>query len=99
MTELSATGGRDVHTEDRTVERAFAAEVAARGLPFTVVHLTDPAARAVYGTANVLIRPDQHVVWRGTRLPDAGAAAVLDQVLGYAGAAAEPAPVPVTTAA
>ena len=88
-----------VLTDDRTVERAFVAEVAARGLPFTVVHLTDPAARAVYGTTNVLIRPDQHVVWRGTRLPDAGAAAVLDQVLGHAGAKADPAPVPVTTAA
>ncbi|WP_406118254.1 FAD-dependent monooxygenase [Streptomyces sp. NBC_00989] len=96
---LGTSFGLLVLTDDRTVEKAFAAEAAARSLPFTVVHLTDPAARAVYGTANVLIRPDQHVVWRGTRLPDAGAAAVLDQVLGHAEAAAEPAPVPVTTAA
>ncbi|MBK6010670.1 FAD-dependent monooxygenase [Streptomyces sp. MBT53] len=86
-------------TEDRTVERAFAAEVAARGLPFTVVHLTDPAARAVYGTTNVLIRPDQHVVWRGTRLPDAGAAAVLDQVLGQVASTAARTSTPVSTAA
>ncbi|MFE2042097.1 FAD-dependent oxidoreductase [Streptomyces sp. NPDC059477] len=73
-----------VLTQDRTAERAFTAEAAARGLPFTVVHLTDPAARAVYGTAHVLIRPDQHVAWRGARLPDGGAGAVLDQVLGHA---------------
>lgn len=96
---LGTSFGLLVLTDDRTVEKAFAAEAAARSLPFTVVHLTDPAARTLYGTANVLIRPDQHVVWRGTRLPDAGAAAVLDQVLGHAEATAEPAPVPVTTAA
>ncbi|MGA5703168.1 FAD-dependent monooxygenase [Peterkaempfera bronchialis] len=79
---LGTSFGLLVLTEDRTVEHAFAAEAAARSLPFTVVHLTDPAARAVYGTANVLIRPDQHVVWRGTHLPRAGAATVLDRVLG-----------------
>ncbi|WTW40122.1 hypothetical protein OG933_41670 [Streptomyces sp. NBC_00016] len=64
---------------------------AARSLPFTVVHLSDPSARAAYGTANVLIRPDQHVVWRGERLPAGGAGAVLDRVLGLAPA---PAPAP-----
>jgi 2-polyprenyl-6-methoxyphenol hydroxylase-like FAD-dependent oxidoreductase len=96
---LGTSFGLLVLTEDRTVERAFAAEAAARSLPFTIVHLTDPAARAVYGTANVLIRPDQHVVWRGTRLPGTGAAAVLDQVLGQATATAARAPAPVTTAA
>ncbi|MFJ5272906.1 FAD-dependent oxidoreductase [Streptomyces sp. NPDC088358] len=73
-----------VLTEDRRVERAFVSEAAARSLPFTVVHLTDPEARAVYGTGHVLVRPDQHVAWRGTELPDAGAAAVLDRVLGGA---------------
>ncbi|MFL6118714.1 FAD-dependent monooxygenase [Actinophytocola sp.] len=71
-----------VLTEDRTVERAFAAEAAARSLPFTVVHLTEPAAREVYGTGNVLVRPDQHVAWRGTALPHGGAAAVLDRIVG-----------------
>ncbi|MFJ4632235.1 FAD-dependent oxidoreductase [Streptomyces sp. NPDC088847] len=96
---LGTSFGLLVLTDDRTVERTFAAEAATRDLPFTVVHLTDPAAQAVYGTTNVLIRPDQHVVWRGTRLPDAGAAAVFDQVLGHTEAAAEPAPAPVTTAA
>ncbi|GAA2996633.1 2-polyprenyl-6-methoxyphenol hydroxylase [Actinokineospora diospyrosa] len=71
-----------VLTEDRAVEQEFAAQAAARSLPFTVVHLSDPAARELYGVDNVLIRPDQHVAWRGTALPDGGAAAVLDRVLG-----------------
>ncbi|MEU3792250.1 FAD-dependent oxidoreductase [Streptomyces fructofermentans] len=72
-----------VLTEDRGVERELAAEAAARSLPFTVVHLPDPGVRSVYGTTNVLVRPDQHVAWRGTRLPDGGAAALLDRVLGH----------------
>ncbi|WP_328491998.1 FAD-dependent oxidoreductase [Streptomyces sp. NBC_00414] len=74
-----------VLTEDRDVEEAFVAEAAARALPFAVIHLTHPEARAVYGTGNVLVRPDQHVAWRGTELPDAGAGAVLDRVLGVGG--------------
>ncbi|MDQ1034042.1 2-polyprenyl-6-methoxyphenol hydroxylase-like FAD-dependent oxidoreductase [Streptomyces sp. V3I8] len=74
-----------VLTEDRAVEEAFVAQATARALPFTVIHLTHPQARAVYGTGNVLVRPDQHVAWRGTALPDAGAGAVLDRVLGGGG--------------
>ncbi|MFI5864094.1 FAD-dependent monooxygenase [Streptomyces sp. NPDC051546] len=72
-----------VLTADRTVEHAFVAEAAARALPFTVIHLTDPGARAVYGTGHVLVRPDQHVAWRAAALPEGGAAAVLDHVLGH----------------
>lgn len=78
--------------EDREAEHALTAEAAARGIPYTVVHLTDPAARTVYGTPYVLVRPDQHVVWRGDRLPPGGATAVWDRVLGAAqhvGAAVE----------
>lgn len=71
-----------VLTEDRAVEAAFTEEAAARSLPLTVIHLTDPGARTVYGTGNVLVRPDQHVAWRGAVLPDGGAGAVLDRVLG-----------------
>ncbi|GAA3476074.1 hypothetical protein [Streptomyces yanii] len=71
-----------VLTEDRVVEHALVAEAAARSLPFTVIHLSGLGARAVYGTTNVLVRPDQHVAWRGAVLPDGGAGAVLDRVLG-----------------
>ncbi|MGW4123096.1 FAD-dependent oxidoreductase [Nocardia sp. NPDC004711] len=67
---------------DRAAEQAFAAEALARRLPFTVIHLTDPQARQVYGADVVLVRPDQHVAWRGATLPVGGAAAVFDRVLG-----------------
>ncbi|MEX5635088.1 FAD-dependent monooxygenase [Parafrankia sp. FMc2] len=76
---------------DRAVEEAFADEASARGLRFTVVHLTDPSVRALYGADNVLVRPDQHVAWRGGELSTGGAGAVLDRVLG-AGSPEVPAP-------
>jgi 2-polyprenyl-6-methoxyphenol hydroxylase-like FAD-dependent oxidoreductase len=74
-----------VLADDGAVGRAFAAEATPRSLPFTVIHLADPAVRELYGADNVLIRPDQHVAWRGARLPEGGAAAVLDLVLGASG--------------
>jgi hypothetical protein len=72
---------------DRNVEHALAAEAASRGLPFTVVHLSEPSLRAVYGDGSVLVRPDQHIAWRGASLPGGGAASVLDHVLGIRQAA------------
>jgi hypothetical protein len=77
-----------VLTGDGTAGQAFAAEAAARSLPFAVIHLPDPAVRELYGADNVLIRPDQHVAWRGAQVPDGGAAAVLDLVLGTASGSA-----------
>jgi hypothetical protein len=71
-----------VLSQDRTTGQAFAAEASARSLPFTVIHLSDPAIRELYGADNVLIRPDQHVAWRGAQVPGGGAAAVLDLILG-----------------
>jgi hypothetical protein len=70
-----------------SVEHALAAEAASRGLPFTVAHLSEPSLRAMYGDGTVLVRPDQHVAWRGTSLPQGGAAVVLDHVLGIRQAA------------
>jgi hypothetical protein len=40
-----------------------------RRLPLKVVHLADPVARDLYERDLVLIRPDQHVAWRGNRAP------------------------------
>jgi 2-polyprenyl-6-methoxyphenol hydroxylase-like FAD-dependent oxidoreductase len=71
---------------DRAAEAAFVAEAAGRGLPFTVVHLIDPEVRELYGADHILVRPDQHVAWRGDQLPAGGAGAVLDLVLGVAAA-------------
>jgi 2-polyprenyl-6-methoxyphenol hydroxylase-like FAD-dependent oxidoreductase len=38
--------------------------------PFTVLAIGDTHARAIYGYDLLLLRPDLHVVWRGSRLPD-----------------------------
>jgi hypothetical protein len=37
----------------------------------------------------VLIRPDQHVAWRGAQVPEGGAAAVLDRILAISGGLAD----------
>jgi hypothetical protein len=54
--------------------------------------------RALYGADNVLVRPDQHVAWRGDQLPAGGAGAVLDLVLGVTSIASSRATSPVTSA-
>jgi 2-polyprenyl-6-methoxyphenol hydroxylase-like FAD-dependent oxidoreductase len=64
------------------VELALRAEATERAIPLQVIHLTDPDAVSVYGPGVVLVRPDQHVAWRGAEVPDGGAAAVFDRVLG-----------------
>ncbi|MBC8293107.1 MAG: FAD-dependent monooxygenase [Proteobacteria bacterium] len=62
------------------IERA----AAACGLPLTVLDLLDPgddAVRCLYERDLVLIRPDQHVAWRGNS-PPADPAALIDLVRG-----------------
>jgi hypothetical protein len=73
-----------VLTDDGAVQGELAASAARRGVPLTIIHLTDPRLRELYGSDNVLVRPDQHVAWRGSHLPSEGADAVLDVVLGHA---------------
>jgi 2-polyprenyl-6-methoxyphenol hydroxylase-like FAD-dependent oxidoreductase len=41
-----------------------------RGVPLDVVDVRDDHARRLYERDLVLVRPDQHVAWRGDRLPD-----------------------------
>jgi hypothetical protein len=41
-----------------------------RGVPVGSTAVFDPAVRALYGADLVLVRPDQHVAWRGDALPD-----------------------------
>ena len=56
-------------------------EGAAQGLPIMQVLVSDPAARRLWERALVLIRPDQHVAWRGDWSPP-DPAAVLRRVRG-----------------
>ena len=41
-----------------------------RGLPLRLLDIDDPAADELYPNAFTLSRPDQHVAWRGDRIPD-----------------------------
>jgi 2-polyprenyl-6-methoxyphenol hydroxylase-like FAD-dependent oxidoreductase len=43
----------------------------ALGIPLSVLHCSNPDARALYGAARVLIRPDHHIAWRGDAHADA----------------------------
>jgi hypothetical protein len=48
----------------------LAAAFAAIGAPFTLLDIGDERPRAIYGHDLLLLRPDLHVAWRGSRLPD-----------------------------
>lgn len=60
----------------------FEAAARAVGVPLTVVRVQDPAARELYGRDLVLVRPDQHVAWRGNR-PPRDPAELLARVTGH----------------
>lgn len=53
----------------------------ARGAPLAVVRVNSEEARTLYQSALVLIRPDQHVAWRGDECPE-DPGALLDRVIG-----------------
>jgi 2-polyprenyl-6-methoxyphenol hydroxylase-like FAD-dependent oxidoreductase len=57
-----------------------------RSLPLRVFELDSAEARELYEAALVLVRPDQHVAWRGDALPD-DLALLLDTVRGALGSA------------
>jgi 2-polyprenyl-6-methoxyphenol hydroxylase-like FAD-dependent oxidoreductase len=54
-----------------------------RGVPLKVLDVSDSEARALYGCDLCLIRPDQHVAWRGNRAPP-DAEKLIRQVVGSA---------------
>lgn len=45
-------------------------EAATRNIPLTVVQLDDPAIAALYGARLALVRPDQHIAFRGDTWPE-----------------------------
>lgn len=47
----------------------FEAAATERGIPLSVLRIPEPAARELYGRDLVLVRPDQHIAWRGNRMP------------------------------
>ena len=68
---------------------AFARAAAKRGVPLNVVEPADARLPGLYEARYALIRPDQHVAWRGDTLPE-DAAALLDLVTGHAVVSAPP---------
>ena len=60
---------------------AFEAEAETLGVPLRSVFIGDGHARALYGYDMVLVRPDQHVAWRGNEAPS-DVAEVLRRVSG-----------------
>lgn len=66
---------------DKADGGALADAARRRGVPLDVVDVLDADARDLYGRDLALIRPDQHVCWRGDRLP-ADCAAWIAKVVG-----------------
>ncbi len=60
---------------------ALIAAARRRGVPLDVVDVLDADARDLYGRDLALIRPDQHVCWRGDRMPS-DAEALIAKVVG-----------------
>ncbi len=67
--------------EEETIPMEVAARAAA--LPLTVLPVDESHIREVYGRRFVLVRPDQHVCWRGDRVP-ADSARIIDIIRGAA---------------
>jgi 2-polyprenyl-6-methoxyphenol hydroxylase-like FAD-dependent oxidoreductase len=56
-----------------------------RRVPLKVLNLDEPEVAPIYGNDMILVRPDQHIAWRGRGQADRrAAAAVLARVLGHA---------------
>lgn len=67
-------------SDTTAIERA----AAERGIPLTVVRIDDRNAEKLYERKLILVRPDQHVAWRGDTLP-ANCSELLARVTGNAG--------------
>jgi 2-polyprenyl-6-methoxyphenol hydroxylase-like FAD-dependent oxidoreductase len=53
-----------------------------RGVPLTVLELHGQAPEEPYGASLLLVRPDQHVAWRGASVDWATAETIIDRVRG-----------------
>jgi hypothetical protein len=60
---------------------SFQEAAKARGVPLAVLDVRDAEARDLYACDLCLIRPDQHVAWRGDVAPS-DAENVIDRVVG-----------------
>jgi 2-polyprenyl-6-methoxyphenol hydroxylase-like FAD-dependent oxidoreductase len=66
--------------------RDMVAAAARRGLPLAVVSFDDPLLTEIYGRQQLLVRPDQHIAWRGSWIDANAAETLLDRVTGMVAA-------------
>jgi hypothetical protein len=59
---LIVLDGSDVSALERVADH--------RRIPLTVLRIEDANAASIYQRKLILVRPDQHVAWRGDSLPD-----------------------------
>jgi FAD binding domain len=63
---------------------ALMTAAAKRGMPLAMLQLDEPELARVYGQGLLLVRPDQHIAWRGRDCEDCRVAeAILSRVLGW----------------
>src|ERR1700724_3214708 len=60
----------------------FIESAAARGVPLTVHELRGQTLEEFYGASLVLVRPDQHVAWRGASVDRPTVEEIINQVRG-----------------
>lgn len=60
----------------------FIESAVARSVPLLVLDLRSQELEKVYGASLLLVRPDQHVAWRGTSVDRPAVEAIIDQVRG-----------------
>lgn len=58
-----------IDLSDQAAGAALVEEASKRSIPVTHLRVDDAAVRACFDRTLVLVRPDQHVAWRGDRLP------------------------------
>jgi hypothetical protein len=60
----------------------FIESATARSVPLTVVELRGQTREKLYEASLLLVRPDQHVAWRGTSVDRATAGTIIDRICG-----------------
>ena len=74
---------------DHGAAEAFEAAAKKRGVPLQVVRIAQTELLSIYEAPLILVRPDQHVAWRGERIGDTAAAdRLLAKALGWNNSAA-----------
>lgn len=64
--------------------KALMAAASQFGMPLDVVRLNAPELTAIYGQQQILVRPDQHIAWRGGDMPAQQAGQIIGRSLGHA---------------